>query len=153
MSSFLERRQRTTDTDSALALIEISAPSFPEVLRIANDTVDWTSRGLVYVGYPFGFKLPEDVSGQAPRLQLVLDNVGRNITEDLEGLLPGEIVNARLIITDRADPNVIEADYDLPMAQVSVNSQTATGQCGVDYLTRQQAVMLRANPFTLPGIF
>lgn len=153
MSTFIERRQRITDTAGTLMLLAISAPSFPDTLRIVNDTKNWTSGGLEYIGLPFGFKLPDDVSGQTPRAQLVIDNVGRGMTEDLERLAPGELVTATLLITDRADPNVIEASYYLPMTQVSVNSQTATAQCGVDFLMRQQAVQLRANPFTLPGIF
>ncbi|EED40077.1 hypothetical protein SSKA14_3095 [Stenotrophomonas sp. SKA14] len=57
------------------------------------------------------------------------------------------------MITDRADANVIESSYDLPMTQVVVNTRSASAQLGVDFLTRQQAVTLRANPFTLPGIF
>lgn len=153
MSTFLERRQRVTDPTGTLMLLEVSAPSFPEVLRIANDTQDWVSNGLLFVGMQFGFKLPDDVSGQAPRAQLILSNGGRSITEDLERLAPGELVTARLMITDRADPNVIEQDHYLPMTSVSVNSQTASAACGVDFLTRQQAVRLRANSFTLPGIF
>jgi len=153
MSTFLERRQRVTDPAGTLMLLAITAPSFVDTLRIVNDTQNWTSGGVEYIGFPFGFKLPEDVSGQTPRAQLVIDNVGRGMTEDLERLQPGELVTARLMITDRADPDVIEADYFLPMTQVSVNAQTATAQCGVDFLMRQQAVQLRANPFTLPGIF
>ncbi|MFL4597002.1 DUF1833 family protein [Stenotrophomonas maltophilia] len=153
MSTFTERRQRTDDTTGILLLLELSAPSFVEVLRIVNDTADWVSQGKSYMGFPFGFKLPDDVGGQAPRAQLVLDNVGRSITEDLERLQPGELVTARLMITDRADANVIESSYDLPMTQVVVNTRSASAQLGVDFLTRQQAVTLRANPFTLPGIF
>lgn len=153
MSTFLERRQRVTDAVSTLMLLEVTAPSFPETLRIANDTKDWVSNGVVYTGVQFGFKLPDDVSGQAPRAQLVLSNVGRAITEDLERLAPGELVTARLMITDRADPNLIEQDHYLPMTSVSVNTQTATAACGVDYLTRQQAVRLRFNPQTSPGLF
>ncbi|KRG47338.1 hypothetical protein ARC20_03135 [Stenotrophomonas panacihumi] len=153
MSTFTERRQRVTDPAGVLMLLEISAPSMPDVLRIVNDTQNWVSRGIEYVGFPFGFKLPDDVSGQSPRAQLVIDNVGRGMTDDLERLQPGELVTARLMITDRADPSVIESEYYLPMTQVSVNAQTATAQCGVDFLMRQQAVQLRANPFTLPGIF
>lgn len=153
MSTFTERRQRVTDVAGTLMLLEVSAPSFPEILRIVNDTQDWVSNGVTYIGVQFGFKLPDDVSGQAPRAQLVLSNVGRAITEDLERLTPGELVTARLMITDRAEPNVIEQDHYLPMTSVSVNTQTATAACGVDYLTRQQAVRLRFNPQTSPGLF
>ncbi|WP_140725466.1 MULTISPECIES: DUF1833 family protein [Gammaproteobacteria] len=153
MSTFIERRQRVSDEAGALVLAELSAPSFAEVLRIVNDTRNWTSRGLEFVGIPFGFKLPDDVSGQTPRTQLVIDNIGRSITEDLERLKPGEIVTVKLMITDRADPDTIEETLYLPMTQVTVTTKTASAQCGVDYLMRQQAVQLRANRFTLPGIF
>ena len=153
MTTFTERRQRTTDKAGTLVLLELTAPSFAETLRIVNDTQNWTINGLEYIGFPFGFKAPDDVSGQVPRAQLVIDNVGRSITEDLESLQPGELVTAKVMITDRADPNTIERTLYLPMTQVSVNSRQVSAQCGMDFLTRQQAVLLRANPFTLPGIF
>jgi len=153
MSTFTERRQRVTDPTGILLLLEVSAPSMGEPLRIVNDTRDWISNGLVYTGFPFGFKLPDDVSGQVPRAQLVIDNVGRDMTRDLESLPPGELLTARLRVTDRANADIIEREYLLPMTNLAVNAQSVTAQCGVDYLTRQQAVQLRANPFTLPGIF
>lgn len=152
MSSFLERRQRVTDTSGTLILLEVSAPSFPEVLRLADDTRDWTSNGVTYVGVQFGIKMPDDVAGQSPRAQLVLSNVGRAITEDLEGLAPGELVTARLMVTDRANADVIEEDHYLPMVAVSVTPQTATASCGVDHLMRQQGVRLRFNAHNTPGV-
>ncbi|MCS4231356.1 uncharacterized protein DUF1833 [Stenotrophomonas maltophilia] len=153
MSTFTERRQRVTDPVGTLALLEVSAPSFAETLRICNDQRDWVSQGLTFIGAQFGFKLPDDVNGQAPRAQLVISNVGRAITEDLERLAPGELVTARLMITDRADVNVIEQDHYLPMMTVSVTPQAATSACGVDYFTRQQAVRLRFNAHIAPGIY
>lgn len=153
MSTFTERKQRVTDTSGTLLFLSITAPSLPGPLRIVNDTQDWVSQGVVYMGVPFSFKLPEDTRGQSPRAQLVLDNVGRGISEDLESLGPNELMMARLMVSDRAQPNVYEKDYYLPVTKVTVSGATATAQCGVDYLMRQQAVRLRANPFTLPGIF
>jgi hypothetical protein len=153
MTTFLERRQRVTDTVGTLLLLEVYAPSFGETLRIVNDTKNWVSNGQEYIAAPFGFKLPDDVAGQTPRAVLTMDNVGRGITDDLERLFPGDIVMAKLMLSDRADPNVIERTYLLPMTQVSVNVKTATAQCGYDAMMRQQAVRLRYNPFTAPGQF
>lgn len=153
MTSFLERRQRVTDTAGTLLFLEVSAPSFADTLRIVNDTRDWTSNGVLYIGVPFGFKLPDDVAGQTPRAVLTLDNIGRGITQDLESLQPYDVVQARLMISDRANPDAIERTYILPMTSVSVNTKTATAQCGYDSLMRQQAVRLRYNPFTAPGAF
>ena len=108
---------------------------------------------MEYLACPFGFKLPDDVSGQTPRAALTLDNVGRGIADDLERLQPYDVVTATLRISDRANPNQIERSYVLPMTSVSVNARTATAQCGYDALMRQQAVRLRYNPFTAPGAF
>lgn len=153
MSTFTERKQRVTDTSGTLLFLSITAPSFTETLRIVNDTQDWVSQGVPYLGVPFSFKLPDDTRGQSPRAQLVLDNVGRGISEDLEAMGPNELMMARLMVSDRANPNIYERDYYLPVTGISISGATASAQCGVDFLMRQQAVRLRANPFTLPGIF
>lgn len=153
MTTFLERRQRVADPTGTLLFLEVSAASFNETLRIVNDTHNWTSNGLEYIGVPFGFKLPEDVSGQTPRAVLTLDNIGRGISDDLENLRPYDVVKAKLMISDRSDPDVIERSYIMPITQVSVNSRTASAQCGYDAVMRQQAVRVRYNLFTAPGVF
>ena len=151
--TFQERKQRTTDTSGLLLFLEISAPSIPETLRIVNDTQDWISNGLTYLACPFQFKLPDDTAGQTPRAQLVIDNVGLGMTQDLESLQPNELVMCRLMISDTANPNVYERTYRLPMTMASASTGQVTAQLGVDFLMRQQAVRLRANPFTTPGLF
>ena len=153
MSQFVERYQRVTDSESILVFLEIYAASFQERLRIVNDTRNWTSNGVEYIGAPFGFKRPDDVSGQSSRVVLTIDNVGRAITEDLEGLTPGDIVRAKIMISSTADPDFIETSMVVPLTQVSVNMRTATANAGWDAVGRQQAVRLRYNPFTSPGIF
>lgn len=153
MSTFTERRQRVTDTAGELLLLEISAPSIPETLRIANDTQNWPSNGVEYIGCPFGFKGPDDVAGQTTRSQLVINNVGLGMTQDLEALQPNELVMCVIRLTDRANPNVYERTWRLPMTNVSAGTGQVTAQLGVDFLMRQQAVRLRYNPHTAPGLF
>ncbi|MDR7193356.1 DUF1833 family protein [Luteimonas terrae] len=155
MSTFTERRQRNFDPkDTApILLLEISAPSIPETLRLVNDTQNCTSNGLEYIACPFGFKLPTDAPGQTPRSQLVIDNVGLGMTQDLEALQPNELVMCVLRLTDRANPDVYERTYRLPMTNVSAGTGQVTAQLGVDFLMRQQAVRLRYNPFNSPGLF
>lgn len=152
MTTFTERRQRVTDSGE-LVLLEITSPSMGATLRLARDTQDWAVGGHTYLGLPFRFKLPDDVSGQTPAAQLEIDNVGRDMTADLEGLPPNEIMTARILITDRESPDDIEQTLVLPMSSVSVTPTVATARCGMDYIMRRQCVQLRANPFTLPGIF
>lgn len=151
--SFTEKLQRVTDADGILVMLELSAPSFGATLRLVNDTQDWISNGETYVGFPFRFKLPDDTAGQVPRAQLEIDNVGREMTADLETLQPNEIITATIRIADRATPDAIYQTIPLPITRVSATPSVVTATCGPDYIMRQACVRLRANPFTLPGIF
>lgn len=151
--TFQERRQRVTDTTGLLLFLQVTHPNFTGPMYVVNDTQNWTSNGIEYIGIPFRFKLPDDTAGQTPRAVLEMDNVGRGMTEELERLGPNALVMARLMISDRANPNQIERTLFLPMTHVSCSGALATAQCGADFLMRQQAVRLRGNAFTLPGVF
>jgi len=151
--TFTERRQRVTDTTGTLLFLEISAPSMSETLRIVDDTRNWISQGVEYLGLPFGFKPPDDTSGTVSRARLVVDNVGRSLTEDLERIGPNELVMGRIKVSDRADPDVYQRVIPLPITHVSVNASQVTAQLGVDFMMRKQAVQLRFTPFLSPGLF
>ncbi len=153
MTLFHERNQRITNTVGHIELLEITNPSFSGPMRICNDVQDFASQGQSYIGIPFGFTLPEDVSGSAPRMKLAMDNVGRGITDELERLQPGTVTMARLIIVARDTPDVHEHVFWLPLTRVSVSGSTAQATASVDEMMRQAACKQIANPFTLPGIF
>lgn len=151
--SFIENRQRTTDFAGVLQFLEISAPSFPDTLRLVNDSINWTIDGQEYLAMPFRIKLPTDASGTAGSIDIEMDNVGRNMTEELERLPPNEMVMARIRLSDRDDPGNFFRDIPMPIVRVSVNATSATATASMDSVMRQQACRLRANSFTLPGIF
>lgn len=151
--SWTEKLQRVTDADGILVLLEMTAPSFGATLRLVNDTRDWVSGGETYIGFPFRFRLPNDSAGVAPRAQLEIDNVGREMTADLESLAPNEIITATIRIADKANPDSIFQSIPLPITHVSVTPSVVTADCGVEHIMLQAAVKLRANAFTLPGIF
>lgn len=153
MTTFHDRNRRITNTVGHVELLEVTNPSFSDTMRIANDVQDWVSQGQAYIGIPFGFTLPDDVSGQAPRMRLSMDNVGRGISDELERRLPGSITMARLIVVARDTPDRHEHVFWLPLTQVSINGSVAQATASVDELMRQAACKQIANPFTLPGIF
>lgn len=153
MTTFAERRQRLTDTDSPLLLLEIMSPVFSGPLRAVNDTQDCVSNGVTYIGVPFGFTLPDDVPGQPARSVLEMANVGTGMTDELERWLPGIPISARLQVTDRANPDAIEKEFNLPLEGVSASNGMITARLGVDTMMRQQAVRMRFTPFLTPGVF
>lgn len=153
MTAFRTRNQRLTNDVGHVELLEVTNPSFSEPMRICNDVQDFVSQGIGYIALPFGFTLPDDVSGQAPRMRLVMDNVGRGVSDELERLLPGTVTMAKLIIVARDTPDVHEHVYWLPITSVSISGASAQASCSVDELMRQAACKQIANPFTLPGAF
>lgn len=152
-SSFLEYRQRVTDNIGMICLLRLECPSFPETLLACNDNQNWIYNGEEYVGMPFGFKLPEDVQGSAARAKLVLDNVGRGISDYLERVMPGDIVMAWIGLANKVNPLVVAKDIYLPVTNVSISGVIATADAGADSIMRQQGVKLRQYPFIVPGAF
>lgn len=153
MTSFTERRQRVKDGDGTLHFLEISAETMPEVLRLVNDNVNWTSKGLEYIGYPFEFKPPDDQQGQASQAKLIIGNAGRSLTEDLEALTPGTMMIAKVMLSDRADPNHHERTYYLPIQHVTVTPTQVEAKLGRGHIMRQASVNLIFDEFLSPGNF
>jgi len=153
MSTFLQRRQRLNDTDSILLFLEITWSGAGETLRIVNDNRDWVSNNTTYTGYPFRFSPPDDLAGQSPRGAIEIENIGRGIARDLERWQPGQTLDARLMLADRADPHNYIIDMPLPIMRVSCTASVARAEGGADLIMRQQAVRLRYTPFITPGVF
>lgn len=154
MSAILHTNaQRVTNPGGSLELLEVTNPSFSEPMRIANEVEDIVSQGVAYIGVPFRFTLPEDVSGSNPQLRLQLDNVGRGITDELERLQPGSVTMARLIVVDRTALDVHAHVYYLPLSSVQCTPTVATATAGADYWMRQSACRQVMDPHYLPGIF
>lgn len=151
--SFRTRNQRLHDDVGYVELLEVTNPSFSGPMHICNQSEDFISRGISYIGLQFRFTTPEDVSGQAPRMQLQMDNVGRGFSDELERLQPGTTTMAKLIIVARDRPDEHVHTFWLPMTQISITGAAASATCSVDHLSRQAACKLIADPFTLPGIF
>lgn len=150
---FRTRNQRLQDDVGFVELLQVTNPSFSGPAHICNDVQDFVSRGTSYIALPFRFTLPDDVSGQAPRMQLQMDNVGRGFSDELERLQPGTTTMAKLIIVARDRPDEHVHTYWLPMTQISITGAAASATCSVDHLSRQAACKVIADPFTLPGIF
>jgi Domain of unknown function (DUF1833) len=150
--TFVERRQRITDTASPLLFLEISSTAFPETLRMVQSSKDYTRGGQLYRGVQFSIKPPDQAAGSSPSMTIQIGNVGMGMTEDLEALGPQDEVFVKLMVTDRAEPEATHVEYNLPIARVSAQTLTVTAEASVDFIMRQAAVRLIFDPFTAPGI-
>lgn len=147
-----EQLQRVTDADGVLVLLEISHPGMATA-RIVNDTRSWTVLGNTYVGLPFVFQLPQAVGSQAPRAQLVIDNAGLDLVQDLEALPTGAWLTATVRLVSRADLTEIEWEWVAPLSGVRVTQGNVSAVLGNDHLLRGPAVQMRYDQVTSPGLF
>jgi hypothetical protein len=152
-AAFTAGRQRVNDPNGHLELLEITHASFSGPVHIVNDTRDCESNGVTYIACPFRFTYPQDKAKEAPQAKLEIDNVGRDLVGELEGLPPNAIVMATVRLVDRSAPDTVEWEFNVPMVNVSVNAAVITATLGVDFLMRQQAVRVIHDPTTSPGIF
>lgn len=150
---FLEATQRVTNTDGMIMLLELKSESMVEPERYACDTDNHELNGATFVGVPFAFKMPESVPGSTGRAQLVVDNVGRGISELLESLLPNEILFGKFMLCRRTTPLVVSKTWYLPITNVAISNVAATADAGSDYLMRQKGVKVRFTTARAPGLF
>lgn len=147
-----EQLHRVTDTDGLLLLLVLEHPSI-ETARVVNDTRDWVIGGQTYVGLPFRFKLPNAAAGEAPRAGIEIDNVGRELTAELEKLPPSGALLATFTVVSRATPTVVEFSFTAPLSGVSATVQAVSATIGNDDALRAPAVKVRYDPSANPGLF
>ena len=148
-----QQLQRVDDQDGMLLLVLMDHPSFVGGIRVVQDTRDWVIGSETFVGLPMSIQLPQDVNKEAARAQLKLDNIGRDLLAELEGLPPGAALDVMLRIVSRAAPEVTEWEFVAGASMAEVDAQSITMTLGDSELLKRNAVALRYDPSTAPGIF
>lgn len=148
------RRQlhRFTDVQGVLVLLMLTHTSFGTV-RIVNDTRDWLISGNTWTGLPFRFTLPQATAGESPRARLEIDNVGRELTGELEALPPGASLQATIRLVSRATPTVVDFEFAAQLTSVSVTTNVVQAVVGNDDALRAPCVKLRYDPTIAPALF
>lgn len=141
------------DAGGVLALLKIDHAALSAPVRIVNDTRELVTLGDTYMALPFRLTLPNDMAKELPRARLQIDNVGRELTAELERLPPGAALQATLLLVHRATPGVVDYEFTAPLSGVRADMGTVTATMGPDDPMRQSAVRLRFDPATAPGIF
>lgn len=142
-----------SSSDVAVVLLEITHPAMPTPARVVRDTQDLVSGGTVFVAAGFDFTLPDDRGSAAPRAEIVIDNVGRELMDWIEASQGGRGAELRVMVVLRATPDVIEVDYRLGLESLKVDQSKVVGELGFGNLLDLPAVGVRYDPATAPGLF
>lgn len=151
--STLTALQRTDDSFGILYRLEISGGGLSQPVRLVADTRDLQSEGASWTGLPFSVQMPRQADKEIPRAQIVIDNVGREITADLEAMPPASELLATISVVHRQTPDVVDYRFKAPISSVSANPLSVTASMGVADLWRRPAVNMRFDPLTAPGLF
>ena len=152
-----DRYQRTlresAPADRLLTALEIAHPAIAQPVRVINDTVGRRIEGSDYVALRFDARLVDDIAGQAPQAELAIDNVGRALTQWIEATGGGVGATVRvMLVLDIPDPPV-EWEVTLDVAGMTIDQERVTARLGFDPLLGGNAVTLRHDPETSPGLF
>lgn len=145
--------QRVDDQGGMLMLLSIVHPALSGPVHVVNDSTSLTSKGIEFIGLPFSVTLPTDASKEVPRARLQMDNVGRDLTLELERLPPGAVLTATLRAVHRSTPNVIDYEFTSPLSGVTVDVLTVSATLGPGDIMRRPAVSMRFDPRTAPALF
>jgi len=147
------RLQKVTDNGGVLMLLMINHASFSAPVRLVNDTRNIITLGYEWLALPFSITLPNDKAKEVPRAKLQMDNVGREMTAELEALPPGASLKATITMVHRSTPGVIDFQFAAPLSGVRVDATTVSATMGRDDIMRMSAVLLRFDPATAPALF
>jgi len=108
---------------------------------------------ITYTALAFDAHLPDDVDGTEPRAQLVIDNIGEELVQWLEMSSGGEGATARFIQVLPSDPDTIEYEVTMDLANVDMTPVEVSGELSFDSLVNTPGVAIRHTPETTPDIF
>jgi hypothetical protein len=106
-----------------------------------------------YFACAFRIQLPEDVSKMMPQVPLVIDNIGRELTQFLEQSFGGRGAQVTIRQVMRDTPTVIEQEYTLSLLNVRQTMLEVAGQLGYENYLDAPCLPALYTPATAPGLF
>jgi len=89
-----------------LHLLTIDHADMVSPVRFVDNTEDIVSNGETFTAFPFRAALPADVPDEIPTLDLVVDNVTRDLVDEVRSISTPATVTIEVIIAD--DPDTVE---------------------------------------------
>ena len=153
-------------TVSARAILAINAPETSEAfiwlltithadltptIRLANNSRNIRSRGLVFTAFPFDVTLANDEQDRPPRISVSIINVSRTISASLEGLDGNPTVDLEMVMA--ATPNVLEASLPgFDLVGQRYNWLRFSGTLGLEDFLQEPYPDMRFSPSVTPGV-
>lgn len=138
--------------DPWLAFVTINHADLAQPIRVVHNSQDVVSNGETYIAFPFGAEFPVDDANQVTSVQLVIHNVGRDITQALEAIGTPPEVTLKFCLGSQ--PDTVEAGpFEFTLQGATYDAHTITGTLGYPPLLMTTFPAGDINPADFPGAF
>lgn len=138
--------------DPFLMLVTFSHTSFLDDVRLVNNTTDIVSRGKTYLSFPLSITLPLQDGETPTSVVLKLDNVGRELIDELRTI--DDFITVKLELILASLPNDVQMSiFDLKLSGVTFDATTISGTLFLDDFLNTKLDVETYGPSNYPGIF
>jgi hypothetical protein len=135
-----------------LLLLSLDHDELAEPVRVVNNTENITSRGNLFVAYPFEVNLPDEDPDQLARVQLRIDNVDRVIIDSLRAITDPVTVSLEVIMA--SSPDTVEAGpFSMSLVSASYDTLLVTGDLVFEDVLNEPFPGGTYIPSDYPGLF
>src|SRR5262245_40935514 len=135
-----------------LPLLTITHPALSPSLYFVSNTQNVTSRGQLYLGWPFEIALPGEFEDQQPVVQLRIDNVDRRILEGIRMLTSPPTVTLEVVLASAPD-TVEGGPFELTLRGIKYDALAISGSLTYEDTLNEPAMQYRITPALWPGAF
>lgn len=135
-----------------LVLLEITHPDLATPIRIVDNREDVVSGGNTFLAFPCEIVFPEDREDALPVCRIVVQNVGREITDGVRALTSAPTIKVAAVLA--SSPSTIEIGWmEFSLAEVSWDALTVEGTFGPPPVLNEPFPSLLYTPADFPGLF
>ena len=135
-----------------LVCLTITHPSIT-TQRLVNNTQPVVRSAGAYQPYPMQLSLPAQLDDQLPTVDIVVDNVDREVLQQIREVSGVPKVTMEVILA--SSPDTVEAGpFDFSLKQASYDVLAITGTLGYeDDILNQRVPAMSYTPSNSPGLF
>lgn len=135
-----------------LVALTITHPDIT-TLRLVNNTQPVVRAAGTYQPYPMQLSLPAQRDDQLPQVDIVIDNVDREVLRQIRTVSGVPQVTMEVILA--SSPDTVEAGpFDFALKQVNYDVLAITGTLGYeDDILNQRVPAMDYTPTNSPGLF
>lgn len=134
-----------------LQLLTVDHPDLGAPLRLVNNTESIVSDGETFEPFPFELVLPAETDTELPTVELVVDNVSRELLEEVRSISTPFTLTIEIVLA--SSPDVIEASYDLESRSATYDASSIRFQLGAEAYMSEPFPADIYTPTTYPGLF